>query len=73
MNAGMRAMNEVRTTGITALSGALGPVDTLRFLRQFELGHGDYTRDRRRWLGAATVEELAAKIQKTKTRKAQRK
>ena len=73
MIAKMRTMNEVRETGITALSGALGPVDALRFLRQFELGQGDYTRDRRRWLGNPTVAELTAQLQKAKPRKAPRK
>jgi hypothetical protein len=73
MIAKMRTMNEVRETGITALSGALGPVDTLRFLRQFDLGRGDYSRDRHRWLGNPTVADLTAQIQKAKPRKASRK
>ena len=69
MIAKMRTMNEVRVTGISALSGALGPVDALRFLRQFELGKGDYTADRQQWLDNPKVADVAAKIQKTKTRK----
>ena len=73
MIAKMRTMNEVRATGITALSGALGPVDTLRFLRQFELGHGDYTRDRRRWLGVTTVAGLTDQMHTAKARKTHRK
>jgi len=44
------------------LAKALGPVDMARFLQQFELGSGDYTRDRKEWLGDITVDSAVAKI-----------
>ena len=36
---------------------ALGPVGVIRFLQQFETGHGDYTRDRFQWLGNPSVDD----------------
>jgi hypothetical protein len=33
-----------------------------RFLQQFELGSGDYTRDREEWLGDISVDDVAAEI-----------
>jgi hypothetical protein len=42
---------ELRTAGCKALADALGPLGMARFLRQFEQGDGDYTRDRKKWLG----------------------
>lgn len=41
---------------------ALGPVDMARFLRQFELGSDDYTRDRKEWLKDITVDGAVAEI-----------
>jgi hypothetical protein len=54
---------EIRKIGIEALIERLGPGDTLRFLEQFDPGHGDYTRDRHAWLDKLTVEEIAKSIQ----------
>ena len=37
---------EVRRTGISALSDALGPAEMTIFLQQFESGVGDYTKEK---------------------------
>ncbi|MCD8300877.1 MAG: hypothetical protein LUC41_06890 [Clostridiales bacterium] len=37
---------EIRITGMKALSDALGPVGTARFMQQFEPGYGDYTKEK---------------------------
>lgn len=37
---------EVRTIGMQALKEALGPVGVVRFIQQFDLGHGNYTEER---------------------------
>jgi hypothetical protein len=52
----------IREQGLEALAKALGPVDMARFLQQFELGSGDYTRDRKEWLGDITVDSAVAEI-----------
>ena len=38
----------VREVGIESLTLTLGPVGMIRFLQQFETGHGDYTAERQR-------------------------
>ena len=37
---------EVRTIGIKALNEALGPVGVVRFIQQYDLGYGDYTKEK---------------------------
>ena len=37
---------EIRTVGMQALKDVLGPVGMVRFMQQFDLGHGDYTKDK---------------------------
>jgi len=44
--ADFRSAEEIRRIGIEALAEALGPVDAVRFLQSFDLGRGDYTRER---------------------------
>jgi hypothetical protein len=51
-------MNEIRKAGIEALTQALGPAGMLRFIQQFDLGHGDYTKDREKLLEHYTIEEI---------------
>jgi len=57
-----RTMEEIRRLGVEVLARELGPVGMVRFLRQFETGHGDYTKDRDEWLDAPGVRELAERI-----------
>jgi hypothetical protein len=54
---------EIRKRGIEALAKALGPVGLVRFLQQFELGSGDYTRDREEWLKGLTVRDVVKEIE----------
>ncbi|MEW6754665.1 MAG: hypothetical protein AB1505_27325 [Candidatus Latescibacterota bacterium] len=54
-------LEEIRRKGIEALARELGPVGMVRFLQQFETGHGDYGAERHRWLPddlQAIAEEL---------------
>ena len=43
-------MDEIKQAGIDVLARELGPYGLVRFLRQFETGKGDYTKDRDQWL-----------------------
>jgi hypothetical protein len=63
MNAAEMTLEQIRTRGLRALSQELGPVGLVRFLQQFETGHGDYTKARQDWLGKSTVEELVQEIE----------
>lgn len=57
---------ELRAAGYKALSDALGPLGMARFLRQFEQGNGDYTRDRKKWLSNKSIQSVAQRIRNRK-------
>ena len=57
---------ELRAAGYKALNAALGPLGMARFLRQFEVGRGDYTSERRQWLRDASVSTVATRIRARK-------
>jgi hypothetical protein len=54
---------EINRLGYQALNDALGFDGMIRFVRQFELGSGDYTKDRHQWLGQLTVEDIFNQVQ----------
>jgi len=60
---------QIRKRGIEALAKALGPVGMARFLQQFEIESGDYTRDRKEWIKELTVQQVVKEIEEQ--RKAQ--
>lgn len=37
---------EIRMVGMRALRDALGPVGLVRFMQQYDVGYGDYTKER---------------------------
>lgn len=37
---------EIRNVGIKALQEALGPVGMVKFMQQYDIGYGDYTREK---------------------------
>jgi hypothetical protein len=45
-----------------ALARELGMVGMIRFLQQFETGHGDYTKDRRQWLDDQDLDTIVKRI-----------
>ena len=59
----VRSTEEIRRLGIDALAEALGPVDAVRFMQSFDLGRGDYTKERSHVLDL-TLDEIFAGIEK---------
>jgi len=57
-------LEQIRLVGLEALAHELGPVGMVRFLQQFETGHGDYSVERHEWLDKLDVRMLAEKIQR---------
>lgn len=53
---------EIRNRGVEAVAKALGPVGMARFLQQFDVGSGDYTRHREQWLKDLTVKGAVKEI-----------
>jgi hypothetical protein len=54
--------NQLIQAGVAALSAALGPAKTLRFLHEVGAGRGDYSRDRHQWLDNLTVDDIVRDI-----------
>ncbi|MCM1309271.1 MAG: hypothetical protein NC223_11780 [Butyrivibrio sp.] len=46
LNVNLNNPFEIRTIGMQALKEVLGPVGVVRFMQQFDLGYGDYTKER---------------------------
>lgn len=62
----VRPLSAITHVAITTLVREIGIADTVRFLHQFSLGTGDYTRERRALFGDLTLREIHAEIQRTK-------
>ncbi len=53
---------QIRRSGMEALTRELGVVGMVRFLQQFDCGRGDYAVDRHEWQDQMTVEDVLAQI-----------
>lgn len=60
------SLSEIREKGFELLCEHLGVADALRFIGQYELGYGDYTRERRSLFREKTVKDIAREIRKDK-------
>ncbi|OGO36136.1 MAG: hypothetical protein A2Z03_02740 [Chloroflexi bacterium RBG_16_56_8] len=56
------SLEQIRVAGMAALARELGIVGMVRFLQQFETGHGDYTKERHEWLDAQDVDTIVNRI-----------
>ena len=54
--------NEIQQLGIEALCKGIGVVGLIRFMQQFDKGHGDYVKDRQDWQKDYTVDTLVDAI-----------
>lgn len=63
---------EICTIGFEALLRELGPAGAIRFIQQYESGHGDYTRNRKKLLPkkSARSGEIGKQIMKQRQSKA---
>ena len=53
-----RDLGTIRRLGIEALTEKLGPVGMVEFIRQFDSGYGDYTKERHEWLNSIDIETI---------------
>lgn len=58
---------EINRLGYKALTDALGFDGMIRFLRQFEPGTGDYTKERHQWLDRFTNEDIFTSIEQNRS------
>jgi hypothetical protein len=62
MNMEVRPMSEISRRATHILFKEMGVVDTIRFLNQFSIGQGDYTKEREKWLGNISLDEAISQI-----------
>ena len=55
------------TQNPNAISRALGPTDTARFIRQYSIGGGDYTANRNKWLDETVMADIITDAEKMDT------
>ena len=61
---------ELQRKGFKALVEALGLVDAIRFIHQYDSGSGDYTKERHQWLDQLTMDDILADLeQRQQTKK----
>ncbi len=63
--ADLKSTEEINRIEIEASAKALGPVDAVRFLQSFDLGRGDYTKERSHVFDL-TLDEIFRGIEKRK-------
>ena len=62
MNGQTMSLEQIRIAGMEALVRELGIVGMVRFLQQFETGHGDYSKDRHTWLDNQDLNTIVKRI-----------
>jgi hypothetical protein len=72
MNIQVMTPQQIRVAGLAALSRELGVVGMIRFMQQFEMGYGDYSKDRHQWLDQYSVADIAKFVQEKKVAKRRR-
>jgi hypothetical protein len=60
----MKSANQIRKEGIDALIEALGVVDAIKFMEQFDVGKGNYTEERNKWLKQDNIDEIVEEMRK---------
>ena len=68
MNTQTMTLEQIRIAGMAALTRELGVVGMIRFMQQFEIGQGDYSKDRHQWLDGQDVDMIAKRIQEKRKR-----
>ena len=60
-------LNIIRRVGIETLTKELGPVTTAYFIRQFDMGKGDYTKERDELLkDIVTIDDFKSELKALK-------
>ena len=62
MNIEAKPLSEFTLRATEILFREMGVIDTIRFLNQFSIGQGDYTKDRDMWIGDMSLEEAVSRV-----------
>lgn len=66
MNMQARPVSEISRRATHILFKEMGVVDTIRFLNQFSMGKGDYTKERKNWLDDISLDEAISEMRSGK-------
>ena len=58
---------QIRLEGWKALTERLGPAGAMRFMMQYDPGHGDYTQERQELFADLDLENLLAAVRRQDT------
>ena len=58
---------QIRLEGWKALTDRLGPAGAMRFMMQYDPGHGDYTQERQEIFAGLELEDLIASMRRQET------
>jgi len=61
---------QIRLEGWKALTERLGPAGAMRFMMQYDPGHGDYTKEREELFADLELEDLIAAVRRQEARSA---
>lgn len=61
---------QIRLEGWRALTERLGPAGAMRFMMQYDPGHGDYTQERQEIFADLDLEDLLASVRRQESRSA---
>lgn len=59
------SLYEIRMEGWKALTDRLGPSGAMRFMMQYDPGHGDYSKERHEMFAALTIDTLVDAIERS--------
>ena len=72
MNTQAMTPQQIRAAGLEALARKLGVAGMIRFMQQFEMGKGDYSKDRHQWLDHYDTTDIAQLANSKRFRKNKR-
>ena len=62
-----KTISEIRREGLEVLAKNMGPIGMVRFVQSFDLGRGDYTKERSQWL-SESLDEIFKDIKEKRTK-----
>ena len=68
MTVEVKPLAEVTQEAIRVLIQELGPVNTVRFVNQFTVGYGNYTKERDRLFADMTLDAIVTEMKQSKER-----
>lgn len=66
MTVQVKPLAEITQEAINVLYQKLGVVNTIRFINQFTIGYGDYTKEREELFGDKSLDEIVAEIKQAR-------